>query len=87
MATGLVNGTDLLLKVGTTAANEVIVAYSTSCSLEISMDEIDQTNKESGGWKSIIGGLRSWSVSAEALYQKIFFLLVYNQILTIEVIL
>tara|TARA_R100001163_G_scaffold16341_1_gene14772 strand:+ start:7065 stop:7520 length:456 start_codon:yes stop_codon:yes gene_type:complete len=69
MATGLVNGTDLLLKVGTTAANEVIVAYSTSCSLEISMDEIDQTNKESGGWKSIIGGLRSWSVSAEALYQ------------------
>lgn len=69
MATGLVNGTDLLLKIGTDATNEVIVAYSTSCSLELSMDEIDQTNKDSGGWKSIIGGLRSWSVSAEALYQ------------------
>jgi len=69
MATGLVNGTDLLIKVGTDATNEVEVAYSTSCSLELSMDEIDQTNKDSGGWKSIIGGLRSWSVSCEALYQ------------------
>jgi len=69
MATGLVNGTDLLLKVGDSNSNEVVVAFATSCSLEISMDEIDQTNKDSSGWKSIIGGLRSWSVSAEALYQ------------------
>lgn len=69
MATGLVNGTDLLLKIGSSDTNEVLVAFATSCSLEISMDEIDQTNKESGGWKQIIGGLRSWSVSADALYQ------------------
>ena len=69
MATGLVNGTDLLLKVGSSNSNEVVVAFATSCSLEISMDEIDQTNKDSEGWKQIIGGLRSWSVSAEALYQ------------------
>ena len=69
MATGLVNGTDLLLKIGSTDSNEVVVAFATSCSLEISMDEIDQTNKDSGGWKSIIGGTRSWSVSADALYQ------------------
>jgi TP901-1 family phage major tail protein len=69
MATGLVNGTDLLLKVGDTNSNEVLVAFSTSCSLEVTMDEIDQTNKSSSGWKQIIGGLRSWSVSADALYQ------------------
>ena len=69
MATGLVNGTDLLLKVGSSNSNEVVVAFATSCSLEISMDEIDQTNKDSDGWKRIIGGLRSWSVSADALYQ------------------
>ena len=68
MATGLVNGTDLLLKVGA-SGNEEIIASSTSCSLEVSMDEIDQTNKDSQGWKSIIGGTRSWSVSADALYQ------------------
>tara|TARA_A100001201_G_scaffold32268_1_gene34728 strand:- start:6375 stop:6824 length:450 start_codon:yes stop_codon:yes gene_type:complete len=69
MATGLVNGTDLLLKVGSSNSNEVVVAFATSCSLEVSMDEIDQTNKDSNGWKQIIGGLRSWSVSSDALYQ------------------
>tara|TARA_R100001443_G_scaffold116848_1_gene138791 strand:+ start:3768 stop:4211 length:444 start_codon:yes stop_codon:yes gene_type:complete len=69
MATGLVNGTDLLLKVGDSNSNEVVVAFSTSCSLEVSMDEIDITNKNSGGWKQIQGGLRSWSVSSDALYQ------------------
>ena len=68
MATGLINGTDLLLKVGDSGAEEVI-AHSTSCSLEVSMDEIDQTNKDSAGWKSIIGGSRSWSVSCDNLYQ------------------
>jgi len=69
MATGLLNGTDLILKMGTDTTTDVVVAYATSCSLEISMDEIDQTNKDSGGWKQIIGGTRSWSVSCEALYQ------------------
>ena len=49
MATGLVNGTDLVIQVGTSSSNDVIVAYATSCSLEVSMDEIDQTNKSSGG--------------------------------------
>ena len=69
MATGLLNGTDLILKVGTPGVNEVIVGSATTCSLDISMEEIDQTNKESGGWKAIIGGLRSWTVSCDALYQ------------------
>ena len=69
MATGLVNGTDLIIQVGTSNGNDTPVAYATSCSLEISMDEIDQTNKDSGGWKKIIGGLRSWSVSSDQLYQ------------------
>ena len=72
MATGLVNGTDLIIKMGdgsTGSGGEVVVAFATSCSLEISMDEIDRTNKDSGGWKDIIGGTRSWSISSEALYQ------------------
>ena len=69
MATGLLNGTDLLLKVGGTSGNETLIAYATSCSLELSADEIDQTNKDSQGWKSIILGSRSSSVSADALYQ------------------
>jgi TP901-1 family phage major tail protein len=69
MATGLVNGTDLIIQVGSDNTNDTAVAYATSCSLEISMDEIDQTNKDSEGWKSIIGGTRSWSISSDQLYQ------------------
>jgi len=69
MATGLMNGTDLIIRVGTADTNEEPVASATTCSLELSMDEIDQSNKDSGGWKAIMGGQRSWSVSAEALYQ------------------
>jgi TP901-1 family phage major tail protein len=61
--TGLINGTDLIIKVGSDT-----VAYATSCSLELSADEIDQTSKDSGGWKDIAAGLRSWNMSADALY-------------------
>tara|TARA_R100000231_G_scaffold139628_2_gene121781 strand:- start:7743 stop:8207 length:465 start_codon:yes stop_codon:yes gene_type:complete len=69
MATGLLNGTDLLIKMGGTDGTDYVVAFATSCSLEISMDEIDQTSKDSAGWKQVIGGTRSWSLSSEALYQ------------------
>jgi len=61
--TGLINGTDLIVKIGTDT-----VAYATSCSLELSADEIDQTSKDSGGWKDIASGLRSWNISCDALY-------------------
>ena len=64
----LINGTDLILKVGDTDSNEVIVAHATSCSLEISMSEREITSKDSAGWKEIAGGLRDWSVSCDALY-------------------
>ena len=64
----LINGTDLIVKVGTSDSNEVIVAHATNCSLELSMDERDITSKDSAGWKEIIGGLRNWSLSADALY-------------------
>ena len=64
----LINGTDLILKVGTSDSTEVIVAHATNCSLELSMDERDITSKDSAGWKEISGGLRNWSISTDALY-------------------
>jgi TP901-1 family phage major tail protein len=64
----LINGTDLILKVGTSDSTEVIVAHATNCSLELSMDERDITSKDSAGWKEIAGGLRNWSISTDALY-------------------
>ena len=64
----LINGSDLIVKFGNSASGETEIAYGTSCSLEVSRDEIDQSNKNSGAWKSIIPGMRSWTLSAEALY-------------------
>jgi len=67
--TGLVNGTDLILKVNSTGGTVEPIAFSTSCSLEFTADEIDTTNKDSNGFKSITLGTRSFSLSTDALYQ------------------
>jgi len=65
----LINGSDLIIKIsGTSGGSHVEMAFATSCSLEISRDEIDQTNKNSGAWKSIIPGMRSWTLSSESLF-------------------
>ena len=36
--------------------------------LERSAEEIDASCKTSGGWKSVIPGLKSWSISLETVY-------------------
>jgi len=70
MATAaLINGSDLIIKIAsTTGGTHQEMAFATSCSLEISRDEIDQSNKNSGAWKAIIPGMRSWTLSSESLF-------------------
>jgi len=60
--TGILNGTDLLVYVGSDA-----IAHSTSCSLSLSMDTRDATTKDSAGWTDRLEGLRSWEISGEGL--------------------
>jgi len=67
----LINGTDLVVKLAATGSAEQIIAHATNCSLELSMDERDITTKDSLGWKEISGGLRSWSLSSDALYDAV----------------
>lgn len=43
------------------------VAFSTSCSLNISSDSIDTSNKMAGVWSSALPGKISWTVSTESL--------------------
>ena len=43
-------------------------AYSTECTLSISANQIDTSNKQSGVWASALPGQLSWSVSTSALY-------------------
>jgi predicted secreted protein len=60
--TGIFNGTNLVVLVGTE-----VVAHSTSCSLTVSADLPDSTTKSSGGWAEQIAGLRSWSLTTDGL--------------------
>ena len=60
--TGIFNGTQLVVLVGTE-----VIAHATSCSLSVSADLPDATTKQSGGWAAEIAGLRSWSLTTDGL--------------------
>lgn len=46
------------------------VLYLTSCSLTLSQNLADTSNKESGGWAEHINGLRSASIPFEGVYDE-----------------
>lgn len=44
------------------------IAFGTSCSLEVTADTIDASNKMGGNWKNTRVGQLGWTITAEALY-------------------
>lgn len=69
MATGTLNGTDLVLKLYKLPLGYIDVAYATNFTLDIEAEAVDRTSKDSQGWKDIFLGVRNWSISCDALYQ------------------
>jgi len=63
------NGTDLILKVQATtgAATEFKLMHSQNVSISYNVDTIDITNKDSGGNRTLLGGTKSFSLSADGL--------------------
>jgi TP901-1 family phage major tail protein len=63
------NGTDLVLKVQAVngAADEFKLMHSTSCSLSMNVDTIDISTKDSAGFRDLLGGQKSFSLSADGL--------------------
>ena len=63
------NGTDLVLKIQAVngAADEFKLMHSTSCSLSVNADTIDVSTKDSQGFRDLIGGQKSFSLSADGL--------------------
>lgn len=51
-------------------ANAKVIAYATSCSLEINADTLDVTSKQSCRWNESLPGVGSYQVAADALYCK-----------------
>ena len=60
---GQLNGTELGVYIG-----GVLVAYSTSATININHSTRSTSNKESGGWSENMEGMRDWDVSTDALY-------------------
>ena len=56
------NGTNLGVYIGGT-----LIAAATDCSLSLNMETIDITTKDSAGYRELLGGLRSGSVSVSGL--------------------
>ncbi|HMA78192.1 MAG TPA: phage tail tube protein [Candidatus Paceibacterota bacterium] len=66
--TGIMNGTDLSVYFNATDGSETVIAHATECSISISEDARDTTTKQSSGWRELLEGLRSWSVSTSHLF-------------------
>ena len=60
---GLVNGSDLVLYMKRDPLGYIPVAFSTELQLEIEGDIIDQTNKDSQGWRELITGTRNYTIN------------------------
>ena len=62
------NGTDLILKVSpSSGGTEAKLMHSQNVSLSMNVDTIDISNKDSSGFRDLLGGQKSFSLSADGL--------------------
>ena len=62
------NGTDLILKVSpSNGGTAVKLMHSQSVSLSVNTDTIDISTKDSAGFRDLLGGQKSFSLSADGL--------------------
>ena len=62
------NGTDLILKVSPSdGGTEAKLMHSQNVSLSMNVDTIDISTKDSAGWRDLLGGQKSFSLSADGL--------------------
>lgn len=53
---------------GTTSANTEIIAYGTSCSLNVESETVTASSKYSCRWNEATAGNASWTVNSDSLY-------------------
>ena len=62
------NGTDLILKVSpSSGGTEAKLMHSQNVSLSMNVDTIDISTKDSSGFRDLLGGQKSFSLSADGL--------------------
>lgn len=71
-ATKVIPGSALTLSIDETdnagTPSYTVIGASTSCSVSVTVEAIDTTNKDGGGRKTFIGGASSWTMDCEALF-------------------
>ena len=66
--TNVMNGTDLAVYFSNTSGSEVLLGHATECSISFSEDARDITTKDSAGWRELLEGLKSFTVSTSHLH-------------------
>ena len=66
--TGIINSSSIRVFLGTSNDSEVVVDHVTECSISMSTDMRDITTKTSGGWRELLPGLKSASLSLSGLF-------------------
>lgn len=59
---------NLWLITGATEGGYDVLAYATSCSVQVDQETIDTSSKFSCRWNATMGGRASYTISADALY-------------------
>lgn len=65
--TDLILGDDMFLYI-TDETSDKVVAFATSCQIQVDGETIDTSNKMSGRWNSNLAGKNGYTITADALY-------------------
>ena len=66
-STSIMNATDVLIQFSTDGVTYSEIGRCTSASLSVSMETRDTSNKDSAGWRELLEGQKSWSLSGDGL--------------------
>jgi TP901-1 family phage major tail protein len=66
-STAIMNATDVLIQFSTDGVTYDEVGRMTNASLSISMETRDTSTKDSAGWRELLEGQKSWSLSGDGL--------------------
>lgn len=68
--TGIINSSSIRVFLGTTDDSEVVLDKVTECSISLTTDMRDITTKTSGGYRELLPGLKSASMSVSGLFEE-----------------
>lgn len=67
VSTAIMNATDVLIQFSTDGTTFDEVGRMTNASLSVSMETRDTSTKDSAGWRELLEGQKSWSLSGDGL--------------------